>query len=506
MLSKPSSSIDSSELPEHIAAIDLGSNSFHMVIASTAHGEIRTLDRLGEKVQLAAGLNSKGELSDKAQERALDCLRRFRERISQFDSSVIQIIATNALRVAKNRKAFIRAAEEIMNCPIEIVSGREEARLIYLGVAHTLSDDEGKRLVIDIGGGSTELIIGERFETVALESLHMGCVSYREYFFPKGKLSSDAFGLAITRASQELLNIKKQYRSLGWHSCVGSSGSIKAVLNVLELLGLAEEEITLSALKKLKSKLIKLGHIDKLTELGIKSERISIFVPGFCILYACFKVFDIKKMSYTNGALREGVLYDMVGRIKHEDVRERTISSLQSRYGIDQTHADYVQETVLHAYHQVAAKWDIDDPENEQLLKWASHTHEIGLTISHTQHHKHGAYLILHSDLPGFSRLKQIHLSTLIRSHRRKFSNETFESMKPQERDTILKLCVLFRLACVLTSARISSERSFKLKGKGKDLQLSLDEEWLNSHPLTLANLKQEQDYLLKQGFKLNLA
>ena len=211
-------------------------------------------------------------------------------------------------------------------------------------------------------------------------------------------------------------------------------------------------------------------------------------------------------MIYTNGALREGVLYYMVGRIKHEDVRERTISSLQSRYGIDQTHADYVQETVLHAYHQVAAKWDIDDPENEQLLKWASHTHEIGLTISHTQHHKHGAYLILHSDLPGFSRLKQIHLSTLIRSHRRKFSNETFESMKPQERDTILKLCVLFRLACVLTSARISSERSFKLKGKGKDLQLSLDEEWLNSHPLTLANLRQEQDYLLKQGFKLNLA
>lgn len=506
MLSQPSSRNETPALPEQIAAIDLGSNSFHMVISTTAHGEIRTLDRLGEKVQLAAGLNDQDDITPEAQERALDCLKRFKQRAQDLDQSAIQIVGTNALRVAKNRKDFIRQAEALMGVPVEIISGREEARLIYLGVAHTLADDEGKRLVIDIGGGSTELIIGERFETKALESLHMGCVSYRDRYFPQGKLCAKAFDKAITSASQELLNIKQQYKSLGWQSSVGSSGSIKAVLNALDHLGLSHDAITLSALKQLKQQLIKLENSDKLAEFGVKSERHSIFAAGFSILYACFKVFGIKEMHYTNGALREGLLYDMIGRIKHEDVRERSINALQLRYGIDQEQAGHVETTVGHAYRQVASAWDIDDTEHAQLLTWASRTYEIGLAISHTQYHKHGAYLILHSDLPGFSRLKQIHLSALVRSHRRKLADEVFSSMDNQERETMMKLCLLFRLACVLTAARISAETGFQLKCKGKDLFLTLGQDWLDSHPLTYANLKQEQDYLRKQGFRLNLS
>jgi len=257
------------EAPEHIAAIDLGSNSFQMVVAQLVHGELRILDRLGEKVQLGAGLNSDGELDEAAQQRALDCLSRFHQRIADLAAENVQIVGTNALRVAKNRKVFLRRAEEVMGFPIEIISGREEARLIYLGVSHSLADDAGKRLVIDIGGGSTELILGERFESQVLESLHMGCVSFRDKYFPNGKLTGKGFNKAVTQASRELLNVKHQYLKEGWNSCVGSSGSIKAIFQALAFMDIAHEEIDFSAMKTLRDRLLKLGDTAQLSELGV---------------------------------------------------------------------------------------------------------------------------------------------------------------------------------------------------------------------------------------------
>ncbi|MFT6122212.1 MAG: exopolyphosphatase/guanosine-5'-triphosphate,3'-diphosphate pyrophosphatase [Oleiphilaceae bacterium] len=497
--------ISSQEHTEYIAAIDLGSNSFHMVVAKMVHGELKIVDKLGEKVQLGAGLNESGEITDEAKDRAIACLERFSQRIREFDADSVQIVGTNALRAAKKKKEFLRLAEKAIGYPIDIISGREEARLIYLGVAHTLADDFGNRLVIDIGGGSTELIIGERFENKALESLHMGCVSFRERYFPEGKLTSFAFNRAIRHASRELLNIKYQFSSVGWESSVGASGSIKAIFQTVEYLELKRENgnIDLSVLKKLKEKMIKLEHISGLDEFGIKKERIGIFPAGLAILYACFEVFKIKEMSFTSGALREGLLYDMVGRIQHEDVRERSINSMQLQYGLDKQRAERVEETVLNIYNQVAYKWGIASSQNALLLKWASRIFEVGLTISHAQYHKHGAYLVLHSDLSGFTKSTQLRLSMIVRAHRRKFSDEIFQSCADVEKIVLKKLCVLFRLAVVLTVARKKAETDFTINVEGNHVTLEMRKEWFELYPLNMANLETEKEYLKKQEFAL---
>ena len=249
-----------------LAAIDMGSNSFHMVVARLMHGEIRTLEKMGEKVQLAAGLDRFNRLTEEAQERALDCLRRFAQRLQGMPRDSVQVVGTNALRVARNAHQFIRRAEDVLGYPVEIIAGREEARLIYLGVSHTLSDDEGRRLVVDIGGGSTEFIIGERFEPLELESLHMGCVSFRNRYFSDGKISRRQMDKAITHAEQELLNIRAHYRSLGWQSTVGSSGTIKAISGVLENLKITDGTITFDAMQELKRRLVDMGKVERLGE------------------------------------------------------------------------------------------------------------------------------------------------------------------------------------------------------------------------------------------------
>lgn len=505
MLTETNAKIASHDGPECIAAVDMGSNSFHMVVAKVSHGELRVIDKLGEKVQLAAGLNEFGEMTDEAKNRAFDCLSRFAQRLKGLDSSAVQIVGTNALRAAKNKKDFLRKAEEITGYPIEIISGREEARLIYLGVAHTLSDDYGNRLVIDIGGGSTELIIGERFETKALESLHMGCVSFREKYFQDGQLTEKNFSKAIKHASRELLSISRNYSQLGWQSCVGASGSVKAILNSLVYLGLAHETIELSALYKLRQKMISLEHTHFIDELGIKKDRASIFPAGLSILIACFEVLSIEKMSFTTGALREGLLYDIVGRIQHEDVRERTIQSMQMRYDVDKVHAQQVEETALYAYSLIANAWSIKSTINENLLKWASRIFEVGLSIAHAQYHRHGAYLVYYSELPGFTRLTQLYLSILVRSHRRKFSDEPYVTLTEKEQNLLKKLSVIFRLAHVLTVARKSSETNFSLKVEGKALFLDMGKGWLSENPLNEANLELEKELLLKQGFELTI-
>jgi len=494
-----------STLGEHIAALDLGSNSFHMVIAKRSHGELRIIEQIGEKVQLAAGLDAQGNISEQAQQRALACLERFNERIKLFNNASVQIVATNALRVAKNKFEFIRLAQSVISFPVEIISGREEARLIYLGVAHTIADDLGRRLVIDIGGGSTELIIGERFESAALESLHMGCVSFRDRYFSNGLLSSESFDQAILHASRELLNIKKHYIALGWNSSIGSSGSVKAILNALVHTGINDGFIDLSSLKQLKDRLIELKHEDRIEELGIKHDRVSIFSAGLSILYACVEVLGIEKMDYAEGALREGLLYDIAGRIRHEDVRERTIVSLQTRYHVDTKQSDLVEATAIHAYRKIARAWGIESIENEQLLRWASRTYEVGSAISHTQYHKHGAYLVKHSDLPGFTNLIKSHLSSLIRLHRRKFSVELFDCASEPERICLAKLCIIFRLAIVLTGSRNTAETDFNIfvSDDGQTVTLDIGEIWISEHPLTSANLKSEQAQLARKGYEL---
>lgn len=504
-MSQENTAISNTEAPL-LAAIDLGSNSFHIVVAKLVQGELQPIDLLSEKVQLAAGLDSNRNLTEEAQERGLECLRRFSERIKDISQTSIRVVGTNALREARNSRQFIAKAEKLLGSPIEIIAGIEEARLIYLGVSHTLAGDTGRRLVIDIGGGSTEFVIGERFEPLKLESLEMGCVSFTRRYFQDGNIDEKSFQLAVFGALRELLAIKRSYRRLSWDDCVGSSGTIKAIRQACISCGFSEEIVTATALKKLREKILSYSHIDEIDIDGIKEQRKAVLPAGIAILSAAFDSLGIKQISFSDGALREGLLYDMTGRLRHEDVRERSINALMQRYHVDQEHALRVEQTALIALTQVRDSWHIEATEYQNMLSWAARCFETGLTIAHSQYHKHSAYLLLNSDLPGFTKREQSHLASMVQGHRRKFPIAMFDALPQREGKHYCRLTVLLRLAIALHRSR-SKERlpAFRLSAKKKQIKLSFPDNWLSYHPLTCTDLEQEVAYLEGAGFTLTI-
>ncbi|OYT95483.1 MAG: exopolyphosphatase [Pseudomonas sp. PGPPP3] len=488
-----------------IAAIDLGSNSFHMVLAKADHGEIRILERLGEKVQLAAGIDEQRLLSEEAMQRGLDCLRRFAQLIIGLPEGAVRIVGTNALREARNRGEFIRRAEAILGHPVEVISGREEARLIYLGVSHSSADTPGKRLVVDIGGGSTEFIVGQRFEPLLRESLQMGCVSFTQRYFRDGKITPARYAQAYTAARLELMGIEHALRRLGWQEALGASGTIRAIGLVLKEAGQGNGGINPTGLTWLKRKVLKLGEVDKLDLPGIKPDRRSIFPAGLAIMEAISDALSLEGMSHSEGALREGVLYDLLGRHQHEDVRERTLSALQERYHVDLEQAARVEEKALSAFDQVATDWELDD-EWRDLLIWAARVHEIGLDIAHYHYHKHGAYLIEHSDLAGFSRLDQQMLALLVRGHRRNIPKEKLSDFADQGQ-SLVRLCVLLRFAILFHHIRGSQEMpKVTLQAGPQSLDIRFPADWLEANPLTQADFAQEADWLKRIGFTLRIS
>lgn len=496
----------SNKRSDHIAAIDMGSNSFHMVIGRIFHGELQLLDKLAVKVQLGAGLGRGGELSISAQNKALDCLAMFKQRMFDIPKSNIRIVGTNALRKAKNRGEFIDRAEELLGQQVDIISGIEEARLIYLGVAHTLADDNENRLVVDIGGGSTELTIGRRFEPECLESLHLGCVTFKEKFFSAGHISTDDFEKAVLEARREVAKIERALIKVGWDEVVGSSGTARSVIQVLREQGLANESITLEGLETLSKTLISLGNIDQLSFSGLKEDRRSIFPSGCAILLGIFKQLKLKEMRFSEGALREGLLYDQLGRIQHEDVRDRTVKALQKRYYVDTLHAKQVEITALMFFDQVKVSWSLDRGLYREMLQRAVNLHQIGLAISHSQFHKHGGYLLYHSDLAGFSSIEQQVLSVLVRSHRRKLQLMAFDELYDAWYVPAQHLAILLRLAVVFNHSRdYEPSNRIKLSVKQNILSLSFPENWLKEHPLTHVELFQEQRYLEKAGYQLGI-
>ena len=406
--------------PTRLAAIDLGSNSFHLLVANYQDDRLQVVARLGEKVQLAAGIDEQGRLGEAAMQRALDCLARFAPFLEDITAGHLRVVGTNALRDATNSQALIERAETLLGQRIEIIAGREEARLIYLGAAHALAED-GRRLIVDIGGGSTEFIIGERFEPLALESLRMGCVTFTRRFFDGGDISEKRMRKAELAALSELANIQRPYQRLGWADPVGSSGTIKAAAAVIAAAGDAPEGvITRDGLAALRRRLIKCRKLDKVAMEGLKPDRSRVFPAGVAILSAIFEAFALERMRYADGALREGVLYDMVGRNSPEDSRIKTLDSLLRNYQVDLRQAENVATTAGELFAQVRAAWQLD-ADQACFLDWASRLHEVGLAISHSQFHRHGAYLLEHSDLAGFSRPEQRLLAFLVRAHRRKF-------------------------------------------------------------------------------------
>ena len=488
-----------------IAAIDLGSNSFHMVLAKADHGEIRILERLGDKVQLAAGIDEQRLLSEEAMLRGLDCLRRFAQLTASLPDGAVRIVGTNALREARNRTDFIHRAEAILGHPVEVISGREEARLIYLGVSHSIADTPGKRLVADIGGGSTEFVIGQRFEPLLRESLQMGCVSFTQRFFKDGKITPARYAQAYTAARLELMTIEHALRRLGWEDAVGASGTIKAIGLAIQAAGLGNGEVNPQGLAWLKRKLFKIGEAEKLDLEGIKADRRSIFPAGLAILEAIFDACDLQRMSHSEGALREGVLYDLLGRHQHEDVRERTLGSLLERYHVDLEQAARVESKALSALEKVAEDWQLQDEWHRELLGWAAKVHEVGLDIAHYQYHKHGAYLIEHSDLSGFSRQDQQMLALLVRGHRRNIPKDKFAEFGA-EGIKLVRLCVLLRFAILFHHIRGSQEMpNVQLKVAGQSLEIHFPEGWLQANPLTQADFTQEAEWLKRVGIELSV-
>ncbi|MBP6352592.1 MAG: exopolyphosphatase [Acinetobacter sp.] len=439
---------------ELLAAIDMGSNSFHLAIARVDHGEVKKVASMSEKVQLAAGLDENKNLTEAAQQRGLACLARFVGRLSSVQPNRLRIVATNALRQAKNGHEFIQKAAEILPKPIEIIAGREEARLIYLGVSHSMANG-GRRLVIDIGGGSTEFIIGEQFEPIHTESLQMGCVAYSKAYFADGEISAKAFDKAVVAARKEMSGIANTYKTAGWDTVVGSSGTIKACRQIVVNLGLSDEQenLTRDGLQKLKDRLLKFKHISELDFEGLREDRRAVLPAGLAILYAIFEVMALDKLAYSDGALREGVMYDLLGRFKHEDVRDRSVQALMGRYNADPKQAERVVKTAQHLFDGVARALQLNT-EDSDLLRRAAYLHEIGLAISHGGYHRHGAYLLQHSDIPGFSQIDQNHLSHLVAHHRRKLRADAKNDVLKVGGSHLSYLCLLLRLAVLLNHSR----------------------------------------------------
>jgi exopolyphosphatase / guanosine-5'-triphosphate,3'-diphosphate pyrophosphatase len=492
----------SSADPDVVAGVDLGSNSFHMVVGRVVDGHLDVIDRIREGVRLAAGLDEKGQISPAARERASACLERFGQRLRGMRPEHVRAVGTNTFRQARKARTFVRECEATLGHSIEVLSGAEEARLIYLGVAHDLSDDAGRRLVVDIGGGSTECIVGEHFEPLETHSLYMGCVSYSERFFPGGKVRARALEKAKIAARLELRSIERRFRALGWEECRGSSGTIGHVTAILRETGWSRDGITAKGLRKLGKALTEAGTVDALELAGLDPSRLEVLPGGVAILQAVFEALDIEHMRPASGALREGLLYDLLGRIRHEDVRDLTIRRLSERYHVDREQAARVERTALRCLEQTASAWDLDAPACQQLLSWAARLHEIGLSIAYTGYHKHSAYIVAHSDMPGFSVEDQQQLASLILAHRRKISPQ----VQTADASIRLELCVLLRLAVCLNRNRSPHPRgTFSLAVRPHGLEIRFESGWLDEHPLTRADLEQEADRLGTVGFELRI-
>ena len=481
---------------ETVAAVDLGSNSFRLQVGRVVDDQIYVLDSLKEPVRLASGLTADKRLDPAAQARALNALRLFGERLGGLDKGAVRAVATNTLRVAKNAGEFLPLAEEALGFPIEVIAGREEARLIYIGASHSLPLANHRRLVVDIGGGSTEFIIGKQHDPQLMESLYMGCVSYTLRYFPDRRIDKKRLREAQVAAAKEIELIAHDYQRLGWKEAVGSSGTARAIADILELNGLnpgGESGITRSGLERLCALLVKAGSAEALDLPGVKGDRLPVLPGGIAIMLAVFEELDLERMSYADGALRLGVLYDLLGRFHHHDMRDSTVAQFRRRYQVEGDQVDRVEATALSALTQLAGGVPAED--DLLFLSWASRLHEIGISIAHNAYHKHGAYILTYADMPGFSKKDQARLAMLVLGHRGKL-----EKLGPvPATDSIWRLIFCLRLAVLLHRTRDDRALpAWTVKPYGSGYQVDLPGDWLAENPWTAAALG-EETYIWRQ-------
>ena len=477
-----------------------------MVVARYSHGQLVIIDRLREMVRLGAGVEENGRIDKEVAARALGCLQRFGQRLRDMHADSVRVVGTNAFRVAHRKQAFLERAREALGHPIEIISGMEEARLIYAGVAHTMPSEPGRRLVADIGGGSTELIIGDGLTPLQLESLQMGCVSLSERFFRDGKISEKRIERAKMAARLELEPVQAAFRRRGWEHCAGSSGTVRAIGEAIKELEPQNLTITAAGLERALKYIADAGHVRELRLTAITDDRRPVFPGGTVILSQIFEVLGVQEMRIADGAMREGLLYDMLGRAKNEDARDRTVRAMQKRYHVDEAQAERVCATVLDFLSQVRDTWKLEAPLADFALRWAAQLHEIGLDVAHSGYHRHGAYLLENADMPGFPREEQRLLARLVGGHRRKLDLEGVEELLPPWDTRVLYLIVLLRLAVLLHRGHnTAAQPPIELSATPKSLEVQFPARWLKDHALTSEDLQQEFEYLRDVGFRLRV-
>ncbi len=492
---------------EPLAALDLGSNSFHLVVANYDGNRIATVDKIKSMVRLADGLDSNGEISPDAMARAIECLQRFGQRLRDIPSDNVRIVGTNTLRKAKNSQKFLKLAQKALNHRIDIISGNEEARIIFMGVSRALDDNHKRRLVIDIGGGSTELILGKRFKPSQMNSLYMGCVSLSAQCFSGGELTAANYNKAVNVARRELEGVAAMYRKQGWDTAIGASGTMQATRSTLAALDISHSGITLAGIKNLSDKMLEAKTLSELSLPGLGKDRAPVFPGGLAIVQAIVEELGIESMRVSDGALREGLLVDMVGRVQHDDIREHTVTELAKRYHIDTAHAKRVTQTAVSLFDQVSEIWELTEPELSLALRWAATLHEIGLGIAHSSYHKHGAYLLEHMDMPGFSRLDQARLSLMVRLHRRKLILEDLPQFDAASTEDLLRLTIILRLSHLLHRSRTEEPLpALKLSAEATAIELGIPKAWFAKHSLTQLDLAEEANYLASLGMTLTVS
>ncbi|MDD3761807.1 MAG: exopolyphosphatase [Nevskiales bacterium] len=490
-----------------IAAVDLGSNSFHMLVARADGANLQIMDRLREPVRLAAGLDADKRLEPDAALRALECLQRFGQRLRGIPPHRVRAVGTNTMRRLRRSSDFHAAAEAALGHPIEVIAGMEEARLVYGGVTHGMGLQQPRRLVIDIGGGSTELIIGRGTQPRIMESVSLGCVVHTQRFFEDGEISPSRFKRARLAARVELEFLERRYRKAGWDRAIGSSGTIRGIWRVMMARGWSDQHITRSGLEKVVDLVTSCRRIEDIDFEGLREDRRPVFAGGLAVLAGIFDSLDLKVLETSDRALREGLLFDLLGRLSNHDVRDDAVASMAQRYAIDARHAADIARTAERILDQVAKPWNLDPQGARQFLRWAAQLHEVGLVITHNGYHKHSGYILRHSDLQGFSQTDQKLLAALVRLHRGRFALEMLDDLPTIWVEPIKRMAMILRLSYLLHRARTPDLKPpirIGVSRRGYELTFT-QKTWLARHPLTQADLEREAEYLAAAGLKLKL-
>jgi exopolyphosphatase/guanosine-5'-triphosphate,3'-diphosphate pyrophosphatase len=482
----------------NLAAVDLGSNSFRLEIGRVEGARIVREGYWKETVRLAAGLDETNKLSKKAIETALETLARMNERLRGMPGEQVRAVGTQTLRLARNVNDFLIEAQDALGYPIEVISGREEARLVFEGCMHTLPPSDLRRLVVDIGGASTEVIVGRGFSAAKAESFKVGCVNTSLRFFKDGKIDRASLKKAQVAAAAEFEEAIAEFSRSNWEEAFGSSGTVGAVSEILRANGWSDGVITGEGLLKLRHALLDAGEIKRIRLPGLKPDRQEVLAGGVAILSAVFDTLGIDEMRPARGALRIGVLYDLLGRREQHDLRDSSVERMLDRFGVDRAQAQRVAQTSLRLYKELVPS---AREELSKRLGWAALLHEVGFAINHNDYHKHSAYLMQHADLAGFSTSDQEDMALLVLGQRGNL-RKVYAVLEDRERAATV---LVLRLAVIFNHARRKSGLPKLSLRYGRSIEVALDGDWLTRHPLTHYLLEEESEHWARVGIGFNV-